>query len=144
MTLPAPREATSLRGALPAGPRGIPFLGNTVELLADPLAFLSRISREYGDVVRFTVPGQKVYLLNHPDAIEETLKASGEDLIKDDFTQRLSIAVGRGLLTSDGEFWRRQRKLAQPAFHHHRVRAYADTMVGHAERAMARFRDGET
>jgi cytochrome P450 len=52
--------------------------------------------------------------------------------------------VGRGLLTSDGDFWRRQRKLAQPAFHHHRVRVYADTMVGHTERAMERFRDGET
>jgi cytochrome P450 len=143
MTQSTPHESTS-RGPHVAGPRGIPFLGNTVELLADPLAFLTRISREYGDVVRFTMPGQEVYLLNHPDAIEETLKASGEDLIKDDFTQRLSIAVGRGLLTSDGEFWRRQRKLAQPAFHHHRVRAYADTMVGHAERAMARFRDGET
>jgi cytochrome P450 len=85
-----------------------------------------------------------VYLLNHPDAVEEVLKASSEDLKKDDFTQRLSIAVGRGLLTSEGDFWRRQRKLAQPAFHHHRVRAYADTMVGHTERAMARFQDGET
>lgn len=131
-------------GAPPRGPRGIPFIGNTVDLLADPLAFLTRISRRYGDVVRFGLPGQNVYLLNHPDAIEETLKASGEDLTKDDFTQRLSVAVGRGLLTSDGEFWRRQRKLAQPAFHHHRVRAYGEVMVRHAEGAVARFRHGET
>ena len=58
------------------GPRGIPFLGNAVELKADPLAFLTRISRVYGDVVRFTLPGQQVYLLNHPDAIEEALRAS--------------------------------------------------------------------
>jgi cytochrome P450 len=148
MTLSTPPETASpdrsrAQSPLPRGPRGLPFLGSSVELKADPLVFLTRISREYGDVVRFTLPGQQVYLLNHPDAIEEALKASG-DLKKDDFTQRLSIAVGRGLLTSDGDFWRRQRKLAQPAFHHHRVRAYADTMVGHTERAMERFRDGET
>ena len=67
-------------------------------------------------MVRFTLPGQQGYLLNHPDAIEEALQASG-DLRKDDFTQRLSFGAGRGLLASNGDFWRRQRKLAQPAFH---------------------------
>ena len=108
MTLSTPPETASpdrsrAQSPLPKGPRGLPFLGSSVELKADPLVFLTRISREYGDVVRFTLPGQQVYLLNHPDAIEEALKASG-DLKKDDFTQRLSIAVGRGLLTSDGDF----------------------------------------
>ncbi|HEX3595256.1 MAG TPA: cytochrome P450 [Polyangiaceae bacterium] len=136
---PAPSRSSSI-----AGPRGLPLLGNALAVVSDPLGFLTRVSREYGDVVRFTLPGQNIYLLNHPDAIEEALKASGEDLTKDDFTQRLSIAVGRGLLTSEGEFWRRQRKLAQPAFHHHRVRAYADVMVRHAERVVAGFSDGET
>jgi cytochrome P450 len=126
-----------------AGPVGLPFLGNTLEIGRDPLAFLMRISRRYGDVVRFALPGQTVLLLNHPDAIEEALKTQSDNLHKDDFTRRLSIAVGQGLLTSEGAHWRRQRKLAQPAFHHHRVRAYADVMVGHAERLAARFVDGE-
>jgi cytochrome P450 len=126
------------------GPRGLPLFGNSLALVSDPLDFLTRISREHGDVVRFTLPGQTIYLLNHPDAIEEALKASSDDLTKDDFTQRLSVAIGRGLLTSEGDFWRRQRKLAQPAFHHHRVRAYADVMVGHTERAVSKFVDGTT
>jgi cytochrome P450 len=126
------------------GPAGLPYVGNTVEVVRDPLSFLTRISRKYGDVVRFTLPGQIVLLFNHPDAIEEVLKTKSDYLRKDDFTQRLSIAVGRGLLTSEGDFWRRQRKLAQPAFHHHRVRAYADVMVRHTQRLMARFADGET
>ena len=132
------------RTARAPGPRGLPFLGNTLGILSDQIGFLTRISRDYGDVVRFTLPGQEVFLLNHPDAIEEALKDAADNLSKDDFTQRLSIAVGRGLLTSEGAFWRRQRKLAQPAFHHQRVRAYADTMVRHADRTVARFRDGET
>lgn len=126
------------------GPLGLPYVGNTLEVVRDPLSFLTRISRTHGDVVRFTLPGQVVLLLNHPDAIEEVLKTKSEHLRKDDFTQRLSIAVGRGLLTSEGDFWRRQRKLAQPAFHHHRVRAYADVMVRHTERLAARFVDAET
>jgi cytochrome P450 len=64
--------------------------------------------------------------------------------VKDDFTRRLSVVVGNGLLTSEGDFWRRQRRLAQPAFHHHRVRTYGDVMVRHAERAVSRFVPGET
>jgi cytochrome P450 len=134
----------SSKSARAPGPRGLPFLGSTLPMLGDPLEFLTRISREHGDVVEFRMPGQHIFLLNHPDAVEEALKASGDDLIKDDFTQGLSIAIGRGLLTSEGDFWRRQRKLAQPAFHHHRVRAYADVMVRHTERAVAGFENGKS
>jgi cytochrome P450 len=126
------------------GPRGIPLLGNAIEMARDTLAFLTRISRDYGDVVHFRVPGQRIYLFNHPDAIEEILKRSADDLRKDDFTRDLSITVGRGLLTSEGDFWRGQRKLAQPAFHHQRVRAYGDAMVRHAERLVSRWEDGQT
>src|SRR5690242_8887665 len=126
------------------GPPWLPFVGNTIEVARDPLSFLTRITRKYGDVVRFTLPGQLILLLNHPDAIEEVLKTKSDYLRKDDFTQRLSLAVGQGLLTSEGDFWRRQRKLAQPAFHHHRVRAYADVMVRHTARLTDRLVDGET
>jgi cytochrome P450 len=126
------------------GPRGIPLLGNTLQFAPDPLGFITRISRTYGDIVHFRLPGQRIYLFNHPDAIEEILKRSTDDLRKDDFTRDLSLAVGQGLLTSEGDFWRRQRKLSQPAFHHHRVRAYADVMVRHAERAASCWKDGET
>jgi cytochrome P450 len=128
----------------PPGPRGLPLIGNTLELLDDPLGFITRISSDYGDVVRFRLLHMNVYLLNHPDAIEEILRTASDHFIKDDFTRRLSIAVGNGLLTSEGDTWRRQRKLAQPAFHHHRVRAYGDAMVRHAARLASRYAPGET
>lgn len=134
---------TPAKGAGAAPPRGLPILGNALELSRQPLEFLTRMAREQGDVARFKLIRQDVYLLSHPDAIEEVLKR-GPDMEKDDFTKDLSIAVGQGLVTSEGEFWRRQRKLAQPAFHHHRVRAYADVMVQHAERLAATFAHGET
>jgi cytochrome P450 len=144
--VPNPKARDGGQGgrAAPPGPRGLPFIGNTLQLVNEPLTFLTRIFREHGDVVRFGLPGQTIYLFNHPDAIEEILKTKSEFLRKDDFTRRLSFAVGNGLLTSEGDFWRKQRKLAQPAFHHHRVRVYADVMVRHAERMLARLVDGET
>jgi len=122
----------------------LPFVGDALDMAREPLEFLTRLAREKGDVAYFSLLGQDVYLLSHPDAIEEALKGGGDDLRKDDFTRGLSVGVGQGLLTSEGEFWRRQRKLAQPAFHHHRVRAYAEVMVQHAARTAASFAGGET
>ena len=113
-------------------------------MLRDPLAFLRDISQEHGDVVRFRLPGQDIYLFNHPSAIDEVLRGQHERVIKDEFTRRLSIVGGNGLLTSEGSFWKRQRRLAQPAFHQQRVQSYAEVMVRHAERCAARFTLSET
>ncbi|HEX7668397.1 MAG TPA: cytochrome P450 [Polyangiaceae bacterium] len=128
---------------VPPGPREIPLLGSSLAVVKEPLEFLTRISKEYGDVVRFGLPGQDVYLFNHPDAIEEVLLTKHEAVIKDAFTRKISLVVGNGLLVSDGPFWRRQRKLAQPAFHHKRVNEYAEVMVRYTEELADRFRGGE-
>ena len=139
---------TSQRAALrshpePPGPSRLPVLGNSLEMLRDPLGFLTQISREHGDVVSFRLPGQRIVLLNHPDHIDEALRAHNDHLIKDEFTRRLSIVMGKGLLTSEGSFWKRQRKLAQPAFHHQRIQSYADVMVRHAERSVNKLASSE-
>ena len=57
------------------GPFELPLIGSAVPMLRDPLGFLLRISREHGDLVRFRLPGQRILLVNHPDAIEEILIA---------------------------------------------------------------------
>jgi len=134
---------TGARSGHPPGPRGLPVLGSTLDLLRNPLEFLLEISRRYGDTVAFRMPGRLVYLFNHPDAIEEVLLSEAEHVVKDEFTRRLSLVVGSGLLTSEGAFWKRQRRLAQPAFHHQRVQAYGETMARLAERTAAELRDGE-
>src|SRR5260221_2450307 len=128
----------------PPGPRGLPLLGSTHEMARDPLRFLMRLSREYGDIVRFRLPGQLIYVLNHPDAIEEAVRAEHEHLMKDGFSRELSQVLGKGLLTSEGAFWKRQRRLAQPAFHHQRVQAYGDVMVRCADRAASGLEGGGT
>ena len=120
----------------PPGPEGTYLVGNLLDYARDPLLFLTRCSREYGDVVRLRFPGPLVYLLNGPDDVEQVLVKHNRNFIKGRyFRQELSF-LGRGLLTSKGEFWRRQRRLSQPAFHRKRINAYGKVMVSHAKRML--------
>jgi cytochrome P450 len=130
--------------AAPPGDRGLPLVGSAFGLGRDTLGFLERASRRYGDTLQFGLLGQRVYLFNHPDAIDQLLVGAREHLIKDWLTRDLSVVLGNGLLVSEGAFWRRQRRLAQPAFHRRRVEAYGEVMARYAERAAAGWRDGET
>jgi cytochrome P450 len=123
--------------------RELPLVGSSVPMLRDVLGFLERISREHGDAVCFHIPGQRIFLFNHPDAIEQILVTERDRLIKDELTRRLSLLLGNGLLLSEGAFWRRQRRLAQPGFHRERIAAYADAMVAMTERTIDGWRDGE-
>lgn len=129
--------------ARPPRVRELPLVGSSVALLRDPLAFLDRISAEHGDAVEFNIPGQRIFLFNHPDAIEQMLVTERDHFIKDKLTRELSIMLGQGLLVSEGAHWRRQRRLMQPAFHRERVAAYGEVMVDVAERVAESFRDGE-
>lgn len=129
---------------MPPRVRELPVLGSAPALVRDSLGFLDRITAEHGDVVRFHIPGQHIYLFNHPDAIEQVLVTERDRLIKDKLTRQLSLMLGNGLLVSEGAFWRKQRRLAQPAFHRERVAAYGDAMVRFAERAVTSWNDGET
>lgn len=113
----------------PPGPRGRFLLGNTLEYARDPLGFLTECARTHGDVVRLRLGDTRVFLVSHPELVEEVLRARAGDVVKDRMTRMLIPLVGRGLLTSEGDFWRRQRRLAQPAFQHHQVDGYGPTMV---------------
>ncbi len=71
-----------------------------------------------------------MFMLNHPRDIEIVLRHQARCFIKDRFLQSSRTLFGNGLLTSEGELWRRQRKLAQPAFQLQSIQSYADAMVG--------------
>ena len=135
---------TATSTTLPPGPGGrFPFLGDALSYARDPLGFVTRCAREHGDVVRLRLPGPPAYLLNHPDLVERVLVTENRDYKKDRETRGDLGFLGDGLLTSDGEFWRRQRRLAQPAFHRRRVEGYGGVMVGYAERTLKGWRGGE-
>src|SRR5262249_61465248 len=78
----------------------------------------------------------RVRLLSHPDLIEEVLVTKARSFIKHGPLRQARPSLGNGLLTSEGDFWRQQRKLSQPAFHRDRVAAYASTMVAATERML--------
>ncbi|MGA3295028.1 MAG: cytochrome P450 [Candidatus Acidiferrales bacterium] len=129
---------------VPPGPKGLPIAGMAFSLRSDPLGGLRRIAREYGDIVRFHVMRQERILLNHPDWINQVLVIQHGKFHKSELTRRITgRMLGQGLLISEGEFWRRQRRLAQPAFHRNRVNEYGVTMLDIAQAHVREWRDGE-
>lgn len=105
------------------------LLGNMREFNQDTLRFLL-YSRQFGDMIMVRFGPAKLYLLNHPDLIHEVLVSKASHFYKSSIIkQALGPVLGEGLFTSDGDFWKRQRKLAQPAFHTKRISNYAETMV---------------
>ncbi len=127
------------------GPKGDFLLGVMRDFNRDSLKYIDDV-RKYGDVVRLRFFYLTAYFLYNPNDIEKVLSTNAKNFIKarslrTPFFRRL---VGQGLLTSEGELWKRQRRLAQPAFHRQRISAYADVMVEYALRMMSTWRSGET
>jgi cytochrome P450 len=79
---------------------------------ADPLSFLLQITRNHGDVVQFPTAFGPLYLVNHPDYIRTVLHSTASFRVS-----MLKMGLGEGLLTSEGAYWRSQRRRMQPAFH---------------------------
>src|SRR5580704_16993304 len=130
---------------IPPGPKGLPFLGLALKVRGNPLGVMTDVVREYGDIVRFTVAGQERILLNDPDLIEQVLVVQQAKFHKSELTRRVTgRLLGQGLLISEGDFWRPQRRLAQPAFHRSRINEYAAPMSECAEAQIAGWRDGES
>ncbi len=127
----------------PPGPRGQFLIRNTLQYVRDPLGFLTQASRKHGDVVRLRLGHLGYVLLANPEHIEFVLRTHPENFIKDKLTRMIKPLIGNGLVTSEGAFWRRQRKLAQPAFQHEQIQRYGQVMVEYTERMLAAWRDGQ-
>jgi len=126
----------------PPGPEPHFLIGNMPLASRDPLAVLTRWARQYGDIFYYRAAWIHVYFLNHPDLIESVLVRNHPNLLKDRVIQNSRWFFGDGLLTSEGEEWKRQRRLTQPAFHRDRVASYAGIMTGYAQQMLTRWRDG--
>jgi cytochrome P450 len=127
----------------PPGPKGSLFLGSTFAYLRDPMGFVARAKRDHGDVVWLRLGNLRTYLVSHPEHIEYVLRTHADNFMKDKLTRWLIPLLGEGLLTSEGTFWRRQRRLAQPAFQHQQIERYAAVMVELTGRMLETWRDGE-
>ncbi len=108
----------------------------------DQLDSFARLAREYGDVVRMPFGKPPTYLLAGPEEIGHVHLRTGREFDKGYGEDRF---MGNGLVNSEGDFWRRQRRLVQPAFRRERIDAYAETMVSRTGRMLERWqtRSGE-
>ncbi len=129
----------------PPGPKGfvpgLPLLAFT----RDPLEFLMNVASSYGDIAHFSFGSQSFFVLNHPDYIKDVLVTHNGSFMKGRGLQRAKRLLGEGLLTSENPLHRRQRRLAQPAFHKSRIASYGSLMVDYAVRHQReRWQDGQT
>lgn len=135
---------SALSKRLPPGPPGQWLSGHLPQFRHDRLGYMTWCAREYGDLVRLRFGPRRVYLVNHPDAIEEILVTNSKNFIKH-FALRLNpVVLGKGLLSSDGPLWLRQRRLMQPAFARQRIASYAPIMVDYTRRQLEEWQPGQT
>lgn len=127
----------------PPGPEQGFFDGFRSPLRRDPLGFMTRAAREYGDIVCLRFFHIRTYLILHPDLIEDVLVKNAGKFIKGRVLRANRHIFGNGLLTSEGDFWLRQRRMMQPAFHRARIANYSSTMTDCATRLLESWKPGE-
>ena len=112
------------------GPVGLPILGLLTEFRRDRLGFLVRTARRYGGVAQFGLRGRPVILVTDPAGVKRVLQDNAENYErKTRSVDALRETLGNGLITTTGAFWRRNRRLAQPAFHKQRLGTFAGVMA---------------
>lgn len=122
---------------LPPGPQAARNILQIIQLMrqfqADLLGFTSKNFTQYGGIWKIEAGKETQYMISDPDLIQEVTVKQADKFHKSadyiDLDRGLARFLGNGLLTNDGEFWKRQRKLVAPAFHTKRIEAYAQTMV---------------
>lgn len=122
------------------GPRGRALLEDLQQMQTNPLALLYKNAQEYGDFIYYPLGILNVFLINHPDIIQHILQLNHRNYSKDTFQYNLlSSITGDGLLTSNGEFWLRQRRLVQPAFHRSRIITFGPLIIDSTQSMLARW-----
>ncbi len=129
------------RASLPPGPTEWPVVGQSFRYLFNPVGLI-REAAGYGDLVTMSVKPVLVYLVNHPDLVRELFVTNHQSVGRGRLTETLRYLLGNGLVTADGPFHLRQRRLMQPQFHHSRISAYADVMADFTLRHEKKWQDG--
>lgn len=120
----------------PSGPQGYPLVGVLPKFASDPLTFLLKLSQTHEEIARFSLGNREFYFVNHPDAGKHIMVDNNKNWRKG--YGKLPL-IGNGLVASEGDFWRRQRRMMQPAFHRDRIVRMADDMADEAVKMLARW-----
>jgi len=117
------------KSTLPPGPKTKIPLGHLFSFRRDSIGFLKKIAGEYGDIVHFKIGPIRIVLLNHPDLIKEVLTTQHRNFVKGRPLEMAKELLGEGLLTSEGDFHKRQSRLIQPAFHRNMIESYVPALT---------------
>ncbi|MBL8059048.1 MAG: cytochrome P450 [Anaerolineales bacterium] len=126
------------------GPAGQPLLGHMLAFQQDRLGFLRRLQRDFGDVARYRLAHLAFVQISHPDGVRHILQEHHRNYQRGAFYAPVRKLIGNGLPASDGDFWLRQRRLMQPAFHHRIVDGFAGVVTDATQALLARWQPGET
>jgi cytochrome P450 len=125
----------------------VPLLGALPYLVRDPFGFCMRAAAEGDGLVRLDAGPVRAYLVSHPEYVRHVLVRNAGNYVKGKMMDGIRLAMGNGLFVSDGDFWRRQRRLMQPAFHVRQIgrmsAAIGETVAGGLERWTAAAGRGE-
>ncbi len=109
------------------GPRGLPILGVMPEMVSDMLGLFTKTAREFGGIAQFKLLNSKYFLVTNPDYVKYILQDNYKNYIRGRSVETGRVLLGNGLPLIDGEFWLRERRLLQPAFHRERIAKLAST-----------------
>ena len=113
------------------GPKPAPILGNILDMRqGEVFETLLEFHKTYGDIVRLELPKNKfVFSIANPESIQHVMQMNNQNYTKGERIQITSPLIGNGLFASEGDFWRRQRRMMQPAFHRKQIALLAEEMV---------------
>jgi cytochrome P450 len=131
--------AHSVRTIAP-GPRGLPIVGMLPAVRRNPTAVFITAARRFGDVVHLKIGPRNGYLITNPADVRRVLQDNARNYHKSPLYDKLRAVLGNGLLTSEDAFWLRQRRIAQPSFHHQRIAVLAGVMAKAARETAERWK----
>src|SRR5271157_2409421 len=108
------------------------YLSRRFFRVGNPILLFEHLTTTYGRMAHYRVGPSDIVLVSEPEFIREILIMQPQNFIKERTQKRMKILLGEGLITSDGESHKRQRRIAAPAFHRQRIQAYGSTIVDHA------------
>jgi cytochrome P450 len=118
------------------GPRGRPFLGVMPEMVSDMLGLFTKTAREHGGIAQFKLLNKSYLLVTNPDYVKYILQDNYKNYIRGRSVETGRVLLGNGLPLIDGDFWLRERRMLQPAFHRERLGKLVDTVTSVIDSSM--------
>ncbi len=111
------------------GPKGLPLMGSALDFTRNPIQMFQNMQKEYGDLPRFQIGPSVLHVVINPNDVQYVLQQNHRNYVRGKYYKFFNLFMGDGLLTTDGEYWLKHRRLAQPIFHRQSINRFATSMT---------------